>query len=164
MTKFFQNLFKKPEYKWLNPNATNGVGSGKGSGSGKNGDSGKKIRSEDEKSNSNNVNEKSDEKNTEESKKKKHGGSGLDIELIDWYNKPLDGILNPETNNFQCNKQHPLYRKYKNNKEALNQRIKSILFSELVKHGAKRQKTTAEQVLVTHRDLMTEAKDLKLVD
>ena len=30
LAKFFQRLFKKPEYEWLNPNVTSGAGAGKG--------------------------------------------------------------------------------------------------------------------------------------
>ena len=150
ITKFFQNLFQNPEYKWLNPNATNRIGSGKSSIN-------KNIKSKIETVDLDETKQKSDEK-----KSKKRGGRGLNITLDD-YDAPWDGILDPETNNFQCNKQHPLYHKYEKNKQALNQRVKSILFNELIKNGAKQNKLTVEQAFQIHRDLMTEAKNLNVV-
>lgn len=155
MTEFFQNLFQNPEYKWLNPNTTNRIKSGKSKSSDKNIDS--KIETIDPTE----IIEKSDEKKSNENKK--HGGSRLNISLVDRYDVPWDGILDPETNNFHCNKQHPLYHKYEKNEQARNQHVKSVLFNELIKNGAKQNKLTVEQAFKIHRDLMTEAKDLKVV-
>ena len=157
MTKFFQNLFKKPEYEWLNPNTMSGIGTNSGAGSGKG------LGSGNAKTNSNDTHEKPNEKEPNENKDKKRGGSGLNITLIYSNDTSWDGCLDPETNNFICNRKHPLYIKYENNEDARNQRVKSVLFSELIKNGARRRDITAEEAFITHRNLMTEAKDLKVV-
>ena len=151
LSKFFQKLFKNPEYDWLNPNTTSGSGSGTGSGTGS------MKTSHKEQS------EKKDDGKHKENKNENKGGSGISITLVDRGEVSWDGRLDPETNNFICNRKHPLYRKYERNEDARNQRVKSILFSELIKNGAKRHKITTDEAFNTHRVLMTEAKDLKVV-
>ena len=151
LTKFFQKLFKNPEYEWLNPNTTSGSGSGIGTGTG-NTKASQKEQSE----------KKNDEKH-KKNKNEKKGGSGISITLVAKDDVSWDGRLDPENNNFICNSKHPLYCKYERNEDARNQRVKSILFSELIKNGAKRHSMTTDEVFNTHRDLMTKAKDLKVV-
>ena len=150
LTKFLQKLFKKLEYEWLNPNTTSGSGSGKGTGDG----NGKTTPEEPP--------EKRKGGERKENKNVKRGGSGISITLVYRDNEPWDGRLDPETNNFICNEGHPVYRKYAKNEGARNQRVKSILFSELIKNGAKRRSITTDEAFNIHRDLMTEAKDLKV--
>ena len=151
LAKFFQRLFKKPEYEWLNPNVTSGAGAGKGSGTG----------------NSKLSPEKQLEHPSTERKKnnrsKRRGGSGLNITLLDRHGDPRDGWLDPETNNFLCNRQHPLYRKYEKNEVARNQRVKSIIFSALIKHGTQKKTMSPTDAFDLHRDLMTQAKDLTVL-
>ena len=80
--------------------------------------------------------ERTTERNKTRTRTKNGGGSGLNITLLDRYGDPRDGWLDPETSNFVCNRQHPLYRKYEKNEEARNQRVKSVIFSALIRHGA----------------------------
>ena len=156
LTKFLQKLFKKPEYEWLNPNATSGRGLEKGAGVGNvkipPGEQPKKKDGGEHKENK-----------SKENKSKKKGGGGLSITLVDRDDVSWDGRLDPETNNFVCNRKHPLYRKYERNEDARNQRVKSILFSELIKNGAKKRNIATDEAFNIHRDLMTEAKDLKVI-
>ena len=152
LSNFFKQLFKKPEYEWLDPNATSGIGPGKGTGTGNT----KEPPAEP-------PHGKNHRKKQNEDADKKRGGSGLNITLLDRYGDPRDGWLDPETSNFVCNKQHPLYRKYEKNEEARNQRVKSVIFSALIRHGAGKRETTTAEAFDIHRDLMTEAKDIKVV-
>lgn len=149
LSRFFKKLFKNPEYEWLNPNAAKGMGPGKGT---------KTKAVEDAQNNSS----ESTDRKQQDGKNKKRGEGGLRIILLDKEGDPRDGWLDPETNNFVCNKQHPLYRKYADNGDARNQRVKSIIFSELIKYGARQRMLTTEEAFNIHRDLMTQAKDLKV--
>ena len=151
LSNFFKELFQKSEYKWLDPNTTSGIGSGSGTGTGT-------TKTPTTEPHGNGTREKQNENTT-----KKRGGSGLNITLVDRYNDQRDGWLDPETNNFVCNKQHPLYHKYEKNEEARNQRVKSIMFSALIKHGAGKQEIATSEAFDIHRDLMTQAKDIKVV-
>ena len=130
---------------------TSGAGAGKGVGTG----------------NSKPSPEKRPEHSGKERKKNNHGerrgGSGLDITLLDRHGDPRDGWLDPETNNFVCNRQHPLYRKYEKNEAARNQRVKSIIFSALIKHGTRKKTMSPADAFDLHRDLMTQAKDLTVL-
>ncbi len=151
LSRFFQKLFKKPEYEWLNPSVTNEIGPGKGAGAGN-----AKLPPEEPP-------RQSTDKERKNNKNDSRGGSDLNITLVDRYGDPRDGWLDPETNNFVCNRQHPLYRQYERNEDARNQRVKSVIFSSLIKHGTKKKLMTPAEALDIHRDLMTEAKDLKVV-
>ena len=151
LAKFFQRLFKKPEYEWLNPNVTSGAGAGKGAGTGNSQPSTEKqLEPSGRERKRNNCNER-------------RGGSGLNITLLNRHGDPRDGWLDPETNNFICNRQHPLYRKYEKNEAARNQRVKSIIFSALIKHGTKKKTMSPAGAFDLHRDLMTQAKDLMVL-
>ena len=151
LAKFFQQLFKKPEYEWLNPDVTSGAGAGKGSGTGNSKPSPEKQP------------EHSGRERKKNNRRERRGGSGLDITLLDRHDDPRDGWLDPETNNFVCNRQHPLYRKYEKNEAARNQRVKSIIFSALIKHGTKKKAMSPADAFDLHRDLMTQAKDLTVL-
>ena len=153
LSRFFQNLFRQEEYRWLDPNTTTGVGSGSGAGIGRGGgtsDSG------------------SGESNSENSDKRKNGasnrrgGSGISITFVDEEDDQRDGWLDPETNNFVCNRGHRLYRKYEKNPDARNQRVKTILFMELIRYGAKKEAKEVSEALDAHSRLMTLAKDLEV--
>ena len=151
LVKFFQQLFQKPEYKWLDPNATSGAGASKGAGTGNPEPSSKKQQGD------------SGRERKKNSRREGRGGSGLNITLLDRYGDPRDGWLDPENNNFICNRQHPLYRKYEKNETARNQRVKSIIFSALIKHGTKKKTMSPADAFDLHRDLMTQAKDLTVM-
>ena len=152
LSKFFQILFKDPRYEWLNPDVTDGRGSGNGTGAGNSKPSNKESQSPDDKEH-----KKSDQK-------ERRDGSGLNITLVNRHNDPRDGWLDSETHNFVCNKQHPLYRKYEKNEDARNQRVKSVIFSSLIKYGTNKKATiTPTEAFDLHSDLMTETKDLKVV-
>ena len=152
LSNFFNQLFKKPEYEWLDPNATSGIGPGNGMGTGNT----KEPSAEP-------PHGKNHRKNQNENADKKRGGNSLNITLLDRYGDKRDGWLDPETSNFVCNRQHPLYRKYEKNEEARNQRVKSVIFSALIRHGAGKRETTTAEAFDIHRDLMTEAKGIKVV-
>ena len=111
LSKFFQKLFKNPRYEWLKPSVTSGAGAGRGT---ETGNTKPLLESHSERSGG-----ERDRNNHKERK----GGSGFTITLADRYGDLRDGWLHPETNNFVCNRQHPLYRKYEKNEAARNQRI-----------------------------------------
>ena len=160
LSNFFQKLFKNPEYEWLNPNVRNGSRSGGGTGI--------KILTPvinelDNESEETTEGDKSEE-TAKDNENSKRVGRGLSITFTDRVGDKRDGWLDPENNNFVCNTQHPLYSKYPKNEEARNQRVKSIIFSSLIKNGGDNKNSMSlADVFDLHRDLMTEAKDLKVV-
>ena len=153
LSKFLQTVFKKPEYEWLNPDAASGDGPGKGVGRGGANTSIKTFIEPAAK-------KPAQSKTTSRTRR---GGGGLRIQPVDYPDDPRDGWLDPETSNFVCNCSHPLYVKYERNEEARNLRVKSVMFSALLRNGAQKHQKTIAEVLDAHRDLMTAAKDVKVV-
>lgn len=164
LSKFFRNLFLQDEYRWLDPNTTTGAGPGGGTGTGRGGeipssqpgesDPGERVDGDRDEGN------KRD--NKRDNKRSRRGGSGISITFVDEDDDPRDGWLDPETNNFVCNRRHKLYRKYEKNPDARNQRVKTILFIELIRHGAKKEPKDVSEALDAHSMLMTLAKDLEV--
>lgn len=149
ISKFFRRLFNDPKYRWLNPEAVGGSGPGVGSGIGGTGRG--KAASQKEKAKSTN------------SKKRvgrTRGGSGLNIITTYKDGDKRDGWIDPENNDFVCNTAHPLYRKYEKNHDARNLRVKQVLFNALIAHGSKNKSMDVTEAFETHRDLMTEARNL----
>lgn len=150
MSRFFTNLFKK--YRWLNPGAAGGAGPGTGTGSSgaaeRDGTTVQKkaVKQPDGKARSG----------------AKRGGSGLSIITTHKDGDPRDGWIDPESNSFVCNTAHPLYRKYEKNAEARNLRVKQVLFGALITHGSKNVPMDVAKAFETHRDLMTEARNLEV--
>ena len=144
MSRFFRDLFKNPKYAWLNPNSVRGMGpknggggtGGGGTGGGGTGGGGTGGGSR---------------------------GGGLRITLADRDGDPRDGWLDPETREFVCNTRHPLYLKHEKNAEARNLCVKSVLFTVLIKNGSKGRTMDVDDAFNTLRDVMAEAKDLKVV-
>lgn len=62
-----------------------------------------------------------------------------------------------------CNTAHPLYRKYEKSINARNLRVKQVMFGALIAHGAKGRKVDVAEAFDTQRDLMTMARDLRVV-
>ena len=53
-----------------------------------------------------------------------------------------------------------MYHKYEKNAEARNLRVKQVLFNALIAHGSKNRQMDVAEAFETHRELMTEAKNL----
>ncbi|MCE2508785.1 MAG: sensor histidine kinase [Nitrosopumilaceae archaeon] len=152
ISKFFKNLFKDPRYRWLNPGAAAGSGPGAGSDGGV-AERGKATRQRET------VKAPDGKKRTGSGSR---GGSGLNIITAYKEGDPRDGWIDPESNDFVCNTAHPLYRKYTRNADARNLRVKQVMFSALITHGAKNRPVDAAEAFETHRDLMTQARNLEV--
>lgn len=162
ITRFFQNLFKDPKYKWLNPQATGGAGLVSGNGDGN--DDGNDDGGDDSAGGRNDTPHKNvrsgDKRQTEN---KPRGGSGLNIILYEKEDDTRDGWIDPENNDFVCNTAHPLYRKYAKNTDARNLRVKQVMFGALIAHGSKKRSMNVAAAFEIQRDLMTQAQNLKVV-
>ena len=153
---FFKKLFNDPKYRWLNPGAAGG--SGPGAESGENEAGRDKVTQQKE-------TVKTPEKRNERAEvhaRGRAGGSGLNIITAYRYGDPRDGWIDPENNDFVCNTAHPLYRKYEKNAAARNLRVKQVLFGALIAHGSKSRPVDVAEAFETHRDLMTQAKNLEV--
>lgn len=153
LSRFFTKLFKDPKYRWLNPGAVGGSGPGAGTGGGGAVERGKATRQRE-------VVKPSDGKKRESGGTR--GGSGLRITPVHREDDPRDGWIDPENNSFVCNTAHPLYRKYEKNADARNLRVKQVMFGALIKHGSKNKQMNVAEAFDTHRDLMTEARNLEV--
>ena len=148
MTKFFQTLFKNPEFAWLNPKAAGGVGSGGGAG-----------RTEPKGGRT------PRDKPTKSTNNKKRGSSGFKLIITQNPNSKQAGWYEPEEGIFTINTSHSLFQKYKNNKEAHNQHVKSVVFGVLITNQALKtgKNMTIEKAFNVHTDLMTKSKNYNMV-
>ena len=153
ISRFFRDLFKDPKYRWLNPAAAGGAGPGNGTGEGGNGRGKAEGRADA-------IRPPGGVKRPGGGSR---GGSGLNIILYDKEDDRRDGWIDPENNDFVCNTAHPLYRKYSKNLDARNLRVKQVMFGALIAHGAKSRPVDVAEAFDTQRDLMTQARNLKVV-
>ena len=154
LTKFFQKLFKDPEFSWLNPDPRGGAGgartsAGGGGGKGSSGDNGKG-----------------------QSARRGGGGAGkypadpprgggvFSITYRTNPDDPRDGWLDPSTNQVVINLEHPLLIKYENNVQARNQRVGSIITSVLIKNASSNRSMEPREALDLHTKILTMAKDV----
>ena len=141
LTRFFEDLFRKPEYAFLNPEARGGPGPG-GGGSGGGGPGGG-GGSAPERTRSGDV-----------SGRNRRGGS-LQMGFVHRPKDPREGWLDPATNKVIVNLDHPLYVKYERNRPARNQRVATVLTSVLIKNAVARKPMDAVEALTLHNDLLT---------
>ena len=152
ISKFFKKLFKDSRYSWLNPEAAGGAWPGAGAGAAGRAKTGKSLVVKDA-------------AKTPAGKKRAgspRGGSGLNIITTSKESDPRDGWIDAESNDFVCNTAHPLYKKYEKNADARNLRVKSVMFGTLITHGSKNRQMNVAEAFETHRNLMTEARNLEL--
>ena len=160
VSMFFQKIFQDPKYRWLDPGAAASLGTKTGTGAGG-------SRRGRAKNDGNIVKSRKNAKPTGSggTRRGNRGGSGIDIALIPNKEDPRDGWIDPDSNNFVCNTEHPLYRKYAKNIEARNLRVKQVMFGVLIAHGIKSRKAdvSVAEAFDTQRDLMTLARNLRVV-
>ena len=74
-------------------------------------------------------------------------------------NDPRDGWVNPANGQIMLNESHPLYNKYKTNREARNFLVKNIIFSALIKNGSKTKEINTADAFSLLSEMMTKTKD-----
>lgn len=144
LTRFFEKLFKDPQYAFLNPEALGGRGPGSGQGSG--GGAGPEAR-------------RRTGGGGKSSGKSRRGGGSLQLGFVERPNDPREGWLDPSTNKVIVNLDHPLFVKYENNTSARNQRTATILTSVLIKNASAKKRMDAVEALTLQNDLLTMSRD-----
>ena len=160
LTRFFQKLFKNPEFAWLNPEPIGG------SGGGQPGTGGGGGTSEPSNGGGKGQNGGSDEPKSTGGGTTKPGqgdpprGRGaFSVTFASGLRSDRDGWLDEETNKVVINLDHPLFIKYENNMQARNQRIGSIITSVLLKNAVSKRAMDAKEAFDMHTRILTMAKD-----
>lgn len=145
LTRFFEKLFKDPQYAFLNPEARGGQGPGNGPGSGGGGAEPEARRRRTGSGGGGGKN--------------RRGGGSLQLGFVERPDDRREGWLDPSTNKVIVNLDHPLFVKYERNTSARNQRIATILTSVLIKNASAKKRMDAVEALTLQNDLLTMAKD-----
>ena len=149
LTRFFQNLFKDPEFAWLNPDPRGGTGPGVGNGKGGVPTGGAKRPKK-----------KGTRQDGNGGEGVPPGGGAFSITYVQRPSDNKEGWLDPSTNKVVVNLDHPLFIKYEKNVQARNHRIGIILTSVLIKNGASKKEIDTAEAFDLQTRLLTMAKDV----
>ena len=141
LTKALSDLFKKPEFSWLNPNSISGLGTGTGTGKGGKGSGGSKGGS--------------GKKGTGGSK----GGGGFSLKLIDAPGDPRTAYLDIKQNFVAENIAHPLYIASESSAKALQVHVAYTVVEAVVNAQADKKSLTIEKASELRTKILTEIKD-----
>ena len=149
LTRFFDSLFRNPDFAFLNPVASGGRGTGAGTGGGgasteggrSGGNGGGGVRPEGR-----------------DGQRRGRGGS-LYMAFIDRPNDPREGWLDA-SGRVLINKEHPLFRKYKSVTAARSQRVVMVVTTVLLKNAASKSEMGAEEALDLQSRVLTMAEDV----
>ena len=148
LTRFFQKLFKDPDFSWLNPEPMGGAG---GAQRENDTNTGRKRNASDKQRKSENTGRSPGDP--------PRGGGTFSITYIASSNDTKDGWLDQSTNRVVINLEHPLFIKYENSIPARNQRIGSIITSVLIKNGSAKKAMEPSEALDLHTKILTMARD-----
>ena len=141
LTKFFEKLFKNPEYAFLNPDPEGGGGgrTRKGGGSRGTGKGGSRGGG-----------------GTDNSRRR---GALLLVFVERTADKP-DGWLDPQTSRIVINTDHPLYIKYRKDIPARNQRVATIMTKVLIKNATTKKSLSVAEAFDLQSELLTISRDV----
>ena len=145
LTRALANLFKNPEFSWLNPHSLTGIGTGTGAGTGGRGTKGSK---------SNSGKSSSSDKSSSGS-----GGSGFSLKLIDAPEDPRPAYLDIKQNYVASNIAHPLYLKSENSVKALQVHMAYTVVEAIVNTQAEKKSLTIQEASELRTKILTEIKD-----
>ncbi len=157
LTRFFDNLFRNPDFAFLNPGSGGGRGTGKGPGTGgagaerggPGGNGGEGTGPEGQ----------GDRPGDQRERKRRGGGGSLYIAFVNRPNDPRDGWLDASSR-MLVNTEHPLFRKYKSVTAARSQRVLMVVTTVLLKNAASKREMGAEEVLDIQNRVLTMAEDV----
>ena len=141
LTKALSDLFKKPEFSWLNPNSMTGLGTGTGTGKGGKGSTGSKGSSGSKSSGG------------------KKGGGGFSLKLIDAPKDPRTAYLDIKQNFVALNISHPLYIASETSTKALQVHMAYTVVEAVVNAQAEKKSLTIEKASELRTKILTEIKD-----
>lgn len=162
LTKFFEKLFRKPEYAFLNPHSRVGPGQSSDAGGGDDGGSGGRNATGTGPREGDGGGSSGGGKGTGSrgGGTQSGGGGSLHVEPRAAKNNPREGWLDPSTNIVVINTEHPLYIKYENNPQARNQRVAHIMTNILIKNAVTKMSMDATKALDLQTEILTLAKDV----
>ena len=137
LTKALSDLFKIPEYSWLNPNSMMGLGTGKGTGKGAKSGSGSKGGSASKSSGG------------------KKGGGGFSLKLIDAPKDPRTAYLDIKENHVVENIGHPLYIAAESSTKALQLHLAYTVVEAVVNAQAEKKSLTIEEASELRTKILT---------
>ena len=149
LTRFFDNLFKKPGFEFLNPEARGGRGpgsTGTGTGTGPSRPGGK-----------GNGGESTGHKGG--GRGRGRGGGSLSIGFVSKEGDEREGWIDPMTSRVVVNMDHPLFIKYLSVPAAKSQRVAMVVTTVLLRNAATRKEMGAEEALDIQSRVLTMAKD-----
>ena len=144
LTRALADLFKNPEFSWLNPHSLAGIGIGVGPGTG--GKGAKSSKSSSGKSSSGKSNSGS-------------GGSGFSLKLIDAPEDPRTAYLDIKQNFVALNIAHPLYLKSENSPKALQVHMAYTVVEAIVNAQAEKKSLTIQEASELRIKILMEIKD-----
>ena len=183
LTRFFDRLFRNPEFAFLNPGARGGRGPGAGAGSGGAGGGGPGSE-DDEGTGPAGQGERpagqgerpagqgerpagqgerpagQGERPAEQGGQGRRGGGGsLSLGFVNMEGDQREGWLDPSSSRVIINMEHPLFKKYESVMAARSQRIALVVTTVLLKSAASKREMGAEEVLDMQSRVLTMAKD-----
>ena len=169
LTRFFDSLFRNPDFAFLNPGARGGRGPGAGAGSegadgsgpggedgGGSGPEGQGERPEGQGERPEGQGERPEGQGEQ---KRGRGGGSLSLAFVNMEGDPREGWLDPSSSRVVVNMEHPLFKKYESVMAARSQRVAMVVTTVLLKNAATRREMGAEEVLDMQSRVLTMAKD-----
>ena len=166
LTRFFDGLFRNPEFAFLNPGAIGGRGQGAGGGGrGPGGAAGETSGGEDPDGPGRPDGPDGPDRPNEETRGgqggggRRRGGGSLSIGFVDKEGDPREGWLDASTSRVVVNTEHPLFIKYEKVMAARSQRVAMVVTTVLLKNAASKSGMGAEEALDMQSRVLTLAKD-----
>ncbi len=146
LTRALEEIFKRPEFSWLNPQAMRTITcGGRSTGSGGGSHSGSRHHSRTKPSTTPGT--------------KRNKGSGLEIIWVFDEQDDRDGWIDLATNQPAVNLRHPLFLKVEKSISARNYHVARVIIAALVRFGAPKQNLTLDQAFDLQSKLLTEERD-----
>ena len=172
LTRFFDNLFKDPDFAFLNPGARGGRGPGEGEGSGgggKDGAGGGGAEGEQPEGREGRQDGREEDEQPEGREgrpgsgqgdgRRRRGGGSLSIGFVNMEGDRREGWIDTETSRVIVNTEHPLFIKYEKVMAARSQRVAMVVTTALLKNAASKREMSAEEALDMQSRVLTMAKD-----
>ena len=156
LTRFFDDLFRNPDFAFLNPGARGGRGPGEGAGRGGEGEGGPGGGHEGGEGREGR--EEQPERGQGDGGRRRGGGS-LSIGFVNMEGDPREGWIDTETSRVIVNTEHPLFIKYEKVMAARSQRVAMVVTTVLLRNAASRREMSAEEALDMQSRVLTMAKD-----
>ena len=144
LTRFFDRLFRNPDFAFLDPGAGGRRGTGEGRGGGGAGEGGGGGAGAGEGGGGG---------------RRGRGGGSLYIGFVPMPNDPREGWLDA-SGRMLVNTEHPLFRKYKSSTAARSQRVLTVVTIVLLKNAVTKREMGAEEVLDLQSRVLAMAEDV----